>query len=189
VTSDATTPEAALPGDTPSDGLLLDGDLPRRLSAALGLLARRLRPVRGELAMGHFSTLAWLDRHGPQRVGDLARAERVSAPVMTRIVTTLADRGLVVRSRTCEDARGVLIEVTPDGLAMVAEARAERTAAAAALLGRLDHAERVALAGALEALERLAGLAEPGPEGGNVDGGSPGFVTARGGAQDKRPGD
>lgn len=137
-------------------------ELAPRLSAALGLLARRLRPVHGELAMGHFSTLAWLARHGPQRVGDLARAERVSAPVMTRIVTTLADRGLVVRSRTCDDARGVLIEITADGLAVVAAARAERAASAATLLAELDAAEVAALAGAIEALERLAGLAEPG---------------------------
>lgn len=139
-------------------------DLAPRLSAALGLLARRLRPTHGELAMGHFSTLAWLDRHGPQRVGDLARAERVSAPVMTRIVTTLADRGLVVRSRTCDDARGVLIEVTPAGLAVVAGARAERAAAAAALLDGLDAEELASLAAAIGALERIAGLAEPGPD-------------------------
>lgn len=167
-----------------------DDELARRLSAALGLLARRLRPVRGELAMGHFSTLAWLDRHGPQRQGDLARAERVSAPVMTRIVTTLADRGLVVRSRTSADARGVLIEVTDEGRAVVAEARRERAAATAELLARLEPEDRVRLVDAIDALERIAGLTDPAAEARHEPDapGSPDFVQERAGFRDERPG-
>ncbi len=138
-----------------------DDELARRLSVAFGLLSRRLRPERGELSLGHFSTLASLERHGPQRIGDLARAERVTAPVMTRIVAVLHGRGLVAREASPEDGRAVQVAVTAAGSALVAEVRAERAAEVARLLGGLDPDQRAALAGATEALEALATLASP----------------------------
>lgn len=138
-----------------------DDELARRLSVSLALLSRRLRPERGELSMGHFSTLALLDREGPQRVGDLARAERVSAPVMTRIVGVLDGRGLVVREPGPHDGRVVQVAITGAGAALVAEVRAERAAAVAELLAALEPDQRAALAGALEALEALATRASP----------------------------
>ena len=63
------------------------------------------RPVRGELSLGHFSTLATLERHGPQRIGDLARAERTSAPVMTRIVACSTREAGVPRGERERPAR------------------------------------------------------------------------------------
>lgn len=138
-----------------------DDQLARRLSVSLALLSRRLRPERGELSMGHFSTLALLDREGPQRVGDLARAERVSAPVMTRIVGVLDGRGLVVREPSPYDGRVVQVAITGAGAALVAEVRAERAAAVAELLAALEPDQRAALAGAVEALEALATRASP----------------------------
>ena len=93
-----------------------DDELARRLSVAFGLLSRRLRPERGELSLGHFSTLASLERHGPQRIGDLARAERVTAPVMTRIVAVLHGRGLVAREASPDDGRAVQVADHPCGL-------------------------------------------------------------------------
>jgi DNA-binding MarR family transcriptional regulator len=138
-----------------------DDLLAGRLATALGQLARRLRPERGELSLGHFSTLATLERHGPQRVGDLARAERVSAPVMTRIVAVLHDRGLVARGASPEDGRAVRVAITTAGSALVAEVRAERAASVAELLARLDPRELAALESGVEALEALAAQASP----------------------------
>ena len=131
-----------------------DDVLAGRLATALGLLARRLRPVRGELSMGHFSTLAALERHGPQRIGELARAERVSAPVMTRIVAVLHERGLVERRASPEDGRAVRVTIARAGRALVAEVRAERAASVAELLERVDAGQRAALEGAVGALRR-----------------------------------
>lgn len=140
-----------------------DDEIARRLSVSLGLLSRRLRPERGELSMGHFSTLALLDRAGPQRIGDLARAERVTAPVMTRIVGVLEDRGLVTREPSPDDGRAVQVAITVVGAELVTEVRAERAAAVAELLAALDPEQRAALAGAVEALEALATRASPAP--------------------------
>ncbi|MDO8108463.1 MarR family transcriptional regulator [Isoptericola sp. b441] len=132
-----------------------------RLATAFGLLARQLRPVRGELSLGHFSTLASLERHGPQRIGDLARVERTSAPVMTRIVNVLERRELVARAVSEQDRRVVEVTITAAGLRLVEEVRAERADAVTLLLAGLTDSEREALAGAVEALEALAARATP----------------------------
>jgi DNA-binding MarR family transcriptional regulator len=142
-----------------------DDVLAGRLATAIGLLARRLRPVRGELSMGHFSTLAALERHGPQRIGELARAERVSAPVMTRIVAVLHERGLVERRASPEDGRAVRVTIAPAGRALVAEVRAERAASVVELLERVDAGQRAALEGAVGALEALAEASPVAPPG------------------------
>ncbi|MCL2463944.1 MAG: hypothetical protein FWF28_02585, partial [Micrococcales bacterium] len=47
-----------------------------RLTPVLFRIGRRIRPAAGELAIGHFSTLATLYRYGPQRPSDLGRCER-----------------------------------------------------------------------------------------------------------------
>jgi len=127
-------------------------------------VTRRIRPTRAELAAGHFSTLGTLHRFGPLKPGELARVERVSAPTMTRIVTTLEDRGLVTRSQSADDARSVTVALTSDGEQMLQAARADQAAALAEVLGALDDAQVAAIAAALPALEAVARAASSSPE-------------------------
>jgi DNA-binding MarR family transcriptional regulator len=127
-------------------------------------VTRRIRPTRAELAAGHFSTLGTLHRFGPLKPGELARVERVSAPTMTRIVTTLEDRGLVVRTQSDEDARCVTVTLTGEGEQMLAAARADQAAALAEVLVALDDAQVAAIAAALPALEAVARAASSGTE-------------------------
>jgi DNA-binding MarR family transcriptional regulator len=130
-------------------------DVARRLTPAALRLSRRLRPASGELAVGHFSVLATLERFGPQRPSDLARIELFSQPAVTRVVAALEERGLVVRRPSPEDARSSLVEITPDGRELLQATRAEQAGTVAQLLEGLDDEDVQRLAAAIEPLERI----------------------------------
>ena len=134
-------------------------DVAGRLARAIGQVARRIRPSSGELSMGHFSTLASIERAAGCRPSDLARVERVSPPTMTRILATLEGRGLITRRPSVGDARALSVELTEQGRAMVRQTRSDRTATVRDLLERLDPDQRRRLTDALEALEQVAAAA------------------------------
>lgn len=69
----------------------------------------------GGLSTAASSTLARLSREGPQRLTELARAEGVSQPNMTQLVTRLERAGLARRTADASDGRGVLVAVTSTG--------------------------------------------------------------------------
>lgn len=133
--------------------------LAARLAPSIVRITRRIRPSRGELSAGHFSTLATIQRLGPRKPGELARVERVSAPTMTRIVSALEDRGLAVRRQCADDARSVTVEITAAGQELLVSARADQAAALADLLGDLDDDQRATLQAALPALEAVVARA------------------------------
>ena len=68
--------------------------------ALVGLTASVVRWARRDMSLTSLGTLATLDRAGPQRITDLARAEGVAQPSMTVLVGTLERDGLVVRRGT-----------------------------------------------------------------------------------------
>lgn len=117
--------------------------------------ARRIATA-GDLSPAAASALARLGRDGPQRLTDLARAEGVSQPGMTQLVTRMERDGLVRRGEHAEDRRAVLVTATADGLALADRRRAERATALGQLIDRLDPADQDAIAAALPALARLA---------------------------------
>ena len=101
------------------------------------------------------SELVTVEQHGPLRLSELARREAVTAPTMSRVLSALDEQGLVVRSPDPQDARGVLITLSPEGARRLDEVRTQRTALIARRLTRLDDAQRSALIAALPALEAL----------------------------------
>ena len=78
-------------------------------SAAIHLL-RRIRKVdeASGLSAARLSALSVLVFGGATTVGALARAEQVSAPTMSRLVSGLERDGFVVREAAEDDARAVL---------------------------------------------------------------------------------
>jgi len=138
---------------------LPNDEIAARLAAVVGQIARRTRPTHGELSVGHFSTLATIVRFGPQRPSDLARAERISAPTVTRIVSVLESRHLVERHQTPDDARSVTIAITAEGRRLLDQARAEQSAIVGELLEVLDAGRLDRVAAAVEALEAVAAAA------------------------------
>jgi DNA-binding MarR family transcriptional regulator len=127
------------------------------LAAVLEQLVRLTRQLAtaGGLSSASASALARLSRDGPQRLTELANAEGVSQPGMTQLVTRLERDGLVRRTASTDDRRGVLVEMTDAGLALVNRRRAERAEAVSELLARLDRQDQAAITNALPALARL----------------------------------
>ena len=127
------------------------------LVAALGQLVRYVRQAAtvGGLSTAASSLLSHLIREGPTRLTELARADGVSQPAMTQMVTRLEREGLVRRVSSTDDRRGVLVEVTDAGVDLVGLRRAELAEALQELIARLDPEEQQAVATALPALARV----------------------------------
>lgn len=90
-----------------------------------------LRTLRKEddasgLSAPRLSALSVVVFGGPVTLGQLARAEQVRPPTMTRIVTGLEKAGLVKRVGDVRDRRLTRIEATPKGKRVLAAGRARR---------------------------------------------------------------
>ncbi len=99
-----------------------------QLYLAIQHSARHFRVLDAGLGLSpaRFSVLATLRYEGAQRLGDLARREGVAQPTMTKLVAGLERDSLVVRRADNGDHRGVIVELTPDGRAVVRRARARK---------------------------------------------------------------
>ena len=151
-----------LPGDPlPPEPTADPAHDPTRLAAELRVAlmrsTRRLRTMKSDddVSDAQFSVLALLDRTGPRTPGELAEAEHVQPPSMTRTIGCLVERGLVERSPHPGDRRQLLVGLTPAGTAAVAETRRQRDAWLASRLATLTPAERDVLARATELLRRV----------------------------------
>ena len=136
-----------------------DSELASALRLAVMRLARRMRGERADtsLTLSQLAALATLERSGPMTPRDLAAAERVQPPSMTRLAGSLEQAGLVVRSAHPSDGRQVLLEASPAGVALLREDRRRREAWLARRLADLDDDDREALRRAASVLDRLAG--------------------------------
>jgi DNA-binding MarR family transcriptional regulator len=133
---------------------------------ALEALVRVLRSVAisPDLSLSAASALFRLTGSGA-RLTDLARGEGVFQPAMTQLVGRLERDGLVRRTPSSHDGRGVVVEATEAGRRLVAERRAARAEALECLLDRLAPDDRELITAALPALGRLAEVAgRPHPE-------------------------
>jgi DNA-binding MarR family transcriptional regulator len=135
-----------------------DAALASALRLSVMRLARRMRAERADtsLTLTQLAALATVERLGPVTPRDLADAERVSPPSMTRVVTSLQDAGLVERSPHPTDGRQALLRVTPAGAALLREDRRRREAWLARELAGLSDDDRARLRDAVAVLERLA---------------------------------
>jgi DNA-binding MarR family transcriptional regulator len=93
---------------------------------------------------------------GPVTLGQLAAAEQVRPPTMTRLVDALEADGLVSRESDPGDARITRIRATARGRALLEAGRARRVAALARPLAALSADERRVLARAAALIEDLA---------------------------------
>lgn len=114
----------------------------------------RQSAVAGGLSTAASSAIGRLGREGPYRLSELARAEGVSQPNMTQLVTRMERAGLVRRVADHNDGRAVLVEATDSGLEVFRQRRAERTHALDLLIEELTGPEQQAVRTALPALAR-----------------------------------
>jgi DNA-binding MarR family transcriptional regulator len=129
------------------------------LRLAVMRLARRMRSERADtsLTLTQLATLATLERRGPLTPRELAAAERVQPPSMTRIAASLEAAGLVTRTDHPTDGRQVLLSLAPAGVALLREDRRRREAWLAQQLRALDPEDLDVLRRATAVLDRLAG--------------------------------
>lgn len=133
-------------------------DVAARLhSASIRLLRTLRREDDGSgLSAPRLSALSVVVFAGPLSLAELAEAEQVRPPTMSRIVDALVDRGLITRLTDPRDRRSVRIMATSDGQQLLSQGRERRVHALIGRLGRLAESERRALARGVEILERVA---------------------------------
>lgn len=152
--ADSHPPPDVAPGDGSSGERSLETVALRLHSAAIRLL-RRLRTADVEAGMtpARLSALSVLVLGGAASLSELAAAEQVSAPTMSRLVAALEEEGLVTRRPDPEDGRAVRIEATRQGRRVLETGRSRRVARLVGLMSRLEREE-------VEVLARSAGLLE-----------------------------
>jgi DNA-binding MarR family transcriptional regulator len=128
------------------------------LRDAIARLNRRLRQTRplGELTQSQFSALTSLDLAGALTPRELAEAERVQPPTMTRIVSRLEERGLVQRLPHPTDRRQVVLSTTESGRSVLAVNRRARDAWLGSQIEALSAEERETLRRAAQIVDRIS---------------------------------
>jgi DNA-binding MarR family transcriptional regulator len=126
-------------------------------SAAIHLLRRLRAEDEGSgLTAPRLSALSVIVFAGPLTMGELAAAEQVRPPTISRLVRDLESAGLVERTVDARDARVQRVSATPAGVRLLEEGRRRRVAALAAELAALPQADRELLARTAGLLERIA---------------------------------
>ena len=127
-------------------------------SAAIHLLRRlRREDAKSGLSAPRLSALSVVVFGGPLTLGELAAAEQVKPPTMTRLVSALEETGLVTREPDANDGRLTRIRATARGRTLLLQGRARRVAALSAEVRALDDADREVVERAVVVLEGVIG--------------------------------
>jgi DNA-binding MarR family transcriptional regulator len=117
-------------------------------TAIHALRAARTADVESGLSPERLSLLSALVYGGPSTMSQLARAEQVTRPAITRIVSGLESSGLVRREDLPGDRRSTRVRATAAGRAVLEEARRRRVQLLAEVLrdATADELEQVSTA-------------------------------------------
>jgi DNA-binding MarR family transcriptional regulator len=126
-------------------------------SAAIHILRRlRTADAASGLSGPRLSALSVIVFAGPVTLTQLANAEQVRPPTMTRMVADLERLGLVERLAHPTDRRAQQIQATARGRTLLQEGRRRRVAHLAEAIARLPARDREVLRRAAELLDRIA---------------------------------
>jgi DNA-binding MarR family transcriptional regulator len=144
-------------GSTASAVSAADIALASALRLSVVRLNRRLRAQRADtsVTLTQLAALSTLDLHGALTPGELAAHEKVQPPSMTRVLTALEERGLVLRSPHPSDGRQALVELTEAGRDLLAQEVRMREAWLAKRLAELPVADRDTLRAATAVIDRV----------------------------------
>jgi DNA-binding MarR family transcriptional regulator len=98
-------------------------------------------------------TLSILSSEGSHRIGDLAKASRVTQPTMTKLVQHLAEEELIYRIADVADSRAWLIAITEKGTRALGDWRVQLGAALQPMFSDLSPDETDILERAVAILE------------------------------------
>jgi len=138
-------------------------DLADRLHSAAIHLLRSLR--RQDEATGlsgaRLSALSVVVFGGPVTITQLASAEQVTVPTVTRMLSGMEGDGLLKRERDEKDRRVIWIRPTAKGTRILMDGRRRRVAALSSELTKLDRADLAVLDRAIAIVERVVGGPAP----------------------------
>lgn len=132
-------------------------DIANRLHAVAIHLLRRVRqddPLTG-LSSARLSALSVVGFGGPCTISDLAVAEQVAVPTISRIVAALVVEGLVERQTDKQDRRVVHLLVTSKGMQVLREGQRRRTMQLGNMLKQFTPDEQETIAQAVVSMERM----------------------------------
>lgn len=137
---------------------LSTGELASLLRPALVRLTRLVRNQRVDqsVTLTQLSAMGTLRSHGPMSAGELAAAEKVQPPSMTKVLAHLEERGLVRREVSPADRRQAIIAISDAGAELLDSERRSRDAWLSKQLEKLTPEERAALLRAVQILHKLA---------------------------------
>jgi DNA-binding MarR family transcriptional regulator len=125
-------------------------------STAIHLLRRvRKQDVASGEGPARLSALSVLVFGGPKTLGELAAAEQVKPPTMSRIVAGLARSKLIEITADPQDGRRMSIRPTPKGVKLLHEGRQRRIESLASHLAGLSKQELAQVAESTNILTRL----------------------------------
>jgi len=132
-------------------------ELASELNSVAIHLVRRLRRADESLGVtsARLSALSVLVFGGPRTVTELAEAEQVAGPTISKIVTALEASRLVRRSPHATDARATMLIATAKGVRLMERGRRQRIARLVGELRELPDADVRTLAQAASILRRL----------------------------------
>ena len=128
-------------------------------STAIRLLrsVRRADHSSGSTAP-RLSALSVIVYSGSITLGDLAEAEQVRPPTMTRIVNALEEQQFVVKAKDTKDGRIIRIAATTKGKKLLLQGRARRVRLLSEQIQLLGVDEQTRLAAALKTLQHVVEL-------------------------------
>ena len=137
------------------DDLLVTAD--RLHSAAIHLLRRlRVRDQESGIGPAQLSALSVLVFAGPRSLKELAQAEQVKPPTMSRVVAALVESGLVRSHVTGDDRRRLRLEATAKGNAVMQAGRKRRVESLARVLRDLPPEQVARLRAAAELIDEIS---------------------------------
>jgi DNA-binding MarR family transcriptional regulator len=151
------SPSTAVAGQpNQASGLASDEELASRLRVAVVRLNRKLRQqALAGLSPAQASALGTVNRLGSPTLGELAAAEQVQPPTVTRLVASLESAGLVARETDEVDRRVVRVRITGEGRRNLQRIRSLKNAYLNRRLAALDPAEQQLAESMTSLLEHL----------------------------------
>ena len=114
----------------------------------------RKQDVLAKVGPARLSALSVLVFDGPMALGQLAAAEQVKAPTMSRIVAGMKRSGLARIEADAKDARRIRVTATAKGERLLQQARERRVQLLAETFGGLREVELDTLLKGAELIER-----------------------------------
>lgn len=132
-------------------------ELAARMRVGVTRLNRRLRQQSLDgLSPAQASALGMVDRLGSPTLGELADAEQVQPPTMTRLVDSLAQAGMIVRLVDSADKRVCRVRLSEEGARAIERVRSLKNAFLTRRIAELDPADKSMLRHLVDLVENLA---------------------------------